>query len=123
MAVIKQGKQAIGVSPVDDYIYQPVELEAVCLYDWISHTKQVKKPKAKKPTAKKGTDTESEDDGESDDAKPDQHDIQALFKSVLFGFSPEHPLANSHCIQWSPNHSASIPNFIGQTLPRSDQGY
>ncbi|KAF8229144.1 hypothetical protein L208DRAFT_1288056, partial [Tricholoma matsutake] len=31
--ILKQGRQIIGISPVDNYIYCPVELESICLYD------------------------------------------------------------------------------------------
>ncbi|KAK0447511.1 hypothetical protein EV421DRAFT_1686911, partial [Armillaria borealis] len=31
----KHGGDIVGVSPVEDYIRRPVELEHLCLYDWI----------------------------------------------------------------------------------------
>ncbi|KAF8229497.1 hypothetical protein L208DRAFT_1286360 [Tricholoma matsutake] len=37
VAVFKQGKKIIGLSPVMDYVWRPRELESLNLYDWISN--------------------------------------------------------------------------------------
>ncbi|KAF8229081.1 hypothetical protein L208DRAFT_1288356 [Tricholoma matsutake] len=39
VTLLKQGNQVVGMSPVSDYIAQPIELESISLYDWIAHSK------------------------------------------------------------------------------------
>jgi hypothetical protein len=49
VAVFKQGKKVIGLSPVMDYVWRPHELESLSLYDWISNcVREKKKKKIKK---------------------------------------------------------------------------
>jgi len=60
--------------------------------------------------------------GGSDGNSQTQADMTNISKKMLFNFAPDHPLENSHCTQWLPRDAASIPNFIGSSLPRSDQG-
>jgi len=36
VTLFKQGNQVLGISPVNDYIFRPIELESVSLYDWIA---------------------------------------------------------------------------------------
>ncbi|KAF8235498.1 hypothetical protein L208DRAFT_1256778 [Tricholoma matsutake] len=121
VTLFKQGNQVVGMSPVTDYISQPTELESVCLYDWIAQGRRVKKPKPKKAKAVKNDEylhTDSESDGE-DCTQPD---LTNTSKQMLFDFASDHPLEKSHCTQWLSQDAASIPNLIGSTLPRSDQG-
>ncbi|KAF8227016.1 hypothetical protein L208DRAFT_1204405, partial [Tricholoma matsutake] len=40
----------------------------------------------------------------------------------LLDFLPGHPFATSHALHYTPRRSTRVPNFIGPTLPRSDQG-
>ncbi|KAF8223392.1 hypothetical protein L208DRAFT_1517571, partial [Tricholoma matsutake] len=47
VTLLKQGNQIIGVSPVSDYIFRPAELDSICLYNWVAHSKRVKKTKSK----------------------------------------------------------------------------
>ncbi|KAF8238209.1 hypothetical protein L208DRAFT_1243294 [Tricholoma matsutake] len=37
VAVFKQGRKIIGLSPVMDYVWRPCEFESLNLYDWISN--------------------------------------------------------------------------------------
>ncbi|KAF8223233.1 hypothetical protein L208DRAFT_1032835, partial [Tricholoma matsutake] len=122
VTLLKQGNQVIGVSPVSDYIFYPAELDSICLYDWVAHNKRVKKTKSKKLAAVKDDELQSHTDSGSDDDKLLQADVKDASKQMLFDFVSEHLLANSHCTHWLPKHAALIPNFIGSTLPRSDQG-
>jgi hypothetical protein len=121
VTLLKQDDQVIGMSPVSDYISRPIELESVCLYDWIARGRRVKKSKPKKTTTVKNDEyllTDSENDG----SIQTQTNLINTSKQMLFDFISDHPLAKSHCTQWLPPDAASIPNFIGSTLPRSDQG-
>ena len=40
----------------------------------------------------------------------------------MYRFSKDHPLSDSHVLQLLPDKEKTIPNFIGATLPRHDQG-
>ncbi|KAF8868381.1 hypothetical protein BD779DRAFT_1399399, partial [Infundibulicybe gibba] len=42
VALIKRYGRIVGLSPVYDYIYRPVELLDMCLYDWIQRCRRVK---------------------------------------------------------------------------------
>jgi hypothetical protein len=121
VTLLKKGNQIIGMSPVSDYISRPVELESICLYDWIARGRRVKKPKPRKTPAVRD-DEALHSASESEDGNQIQVDLTNTSKQKLFDFVSDHPLSNSHCTQWLPKDAASIPNFIGSTLPRSDQG-
>jgi len=81
----------------------------------------VKKTKPKKTNAVKN-DKYLQIQGGSDGNSQTQADMTNVSKKMLFNFAPDHPLENSYCTQWLPKDAASIPNFIGSSLPRSDQG-
>ncbi|KAF8224096.1 hypothetical protein L208DRAFT_1013558, partial [Tricholoma matsutake] len=34
VTLLKKRDEIIAMSPVSDYIFQPVKLESICLYDW-----------------------------------------------------------------------------------------
>ncbi|KAF8220102.1 hypothetical protein L208DRAFT_1335762, partial [Tricholoma matsutake] len=54
VTLLKQGNQVIGVSPVSDYIFHPAELDSIWLYNWVAHSKQVKKNQVKKISSCQG---------------------------------------------------------------------
>ena len=43
VAIFKRNGQVIGLSPVHNYVCQPLEFESTCLYDWISRYQREKK--------------------------------------------------------------------------------
>ena len=43
VALIKKAGRIIGLSPVYDYIFRPVEIENMSLWEWITWCKRVKK--------------------------------------------------------------------------------
>jgi len=45
---------------------------------------------------------------------------QTKSKSKFYFFTRDHPLVDTHGIRWT--RRVRIPNFIGESLPRSDQG-
>ena len=47
-------------------------------------------------------------------------DSQTKSKSKIYFFTRDHPLADTHGIHWS--RRVRIANFIGESLPHSDQG-
>lgn len=79
-------------SHVDDYRLRPVELESVCLYDWVQCS--VRKPL-----------------GESKKL-PHGH----------LRYQENHPLAQTHTIQWDiEKMNTVVPNILGPYLPRRNE--
>ena len=65
VTIIKRNGRVIGLSPVHDYICQPLEFESTCLYDWISRYQRKKRVKKAKKTSKaKCDDSEAEMESE-----------------------------------------------------------
>jgi hypothetical protein len=131
VAIMKHGGRIIGISNVDDYVCQPVNLEDMSLYDWISNYKCVKFPsKAAKelvtsdPSNHNDDVEEAEEADHSQDAAGDQNandsSDHGTSNSSLLQFTKFHPLAATHGLKSLP--SPLVPNFVGQTLPRRDQG-
>ena len=56
---------------------------------------------------------------ESCPAKPNSYDPEV---GGIFDFLPHHPLFGTHKMRCAPRHKALVPKFIGETLPRRDQG-
>ncbi|KDR66271.1 hypothetical protein GALMADRAFT_17237, partial [Galerina marginata CBS 339.88] len=121
----------LGLSPVYDYIYRSAALENLCLYDWIQHYERKKVKKAKVVnTANEindnvieneaadqsniSLDSYLEDDGENEEPKSTSKNV--------FRFTQKHPLHDSHASHYISKSEKRIPNFIGATLPRCDQG-
>ena len=129
VAIFKRNGRIIGLSPVHDYICRPVEFETTCLYDWISRYQREKKRvnKSKKPSKSKCVDSEAEIESDcetflnEDGYTPTPHnDLKRTSKSKFFLFTRDHPLVNTHVARLSSR--VQIPNFIGESLPRCDQG-
>jgi hypothetical protein len=129
LTLFKCNGRIIGFSPVHDYIYRPTQFHFMCLYDWISMCKREKLPVKRFKKKKKGVPsaetyideecrssvTSSENTNcDSDDAVPE------MPKTKLLRFISGHPLAETHGVRYLK--SARIPNFVGNTLPRHDQG-
>ena len=135
----------MGLSPVLDYIYRPYELENMCLYDWVcqcTRTKvQVKKQKKSGPhhediisnPAEESdnnnlSDEHSTDDSNNEEECSEPESCIAKQKSYdpnvggIFDLLPHHPLFGTHKTRCAPGHKALVPKFIGETLPRRDQG-
>jgi hypothetical protein len=126
VAIFKRNGRVIGFSPVHDYICRPIEFESTCLYDWISRCQREKKSarNAKKSTTKI-VDNEAEVESEcetfpNEDTGAPLTGSQTKSKSKFYFFTRDHPLVDTHGIRWT--RRVRIPNFIGESLPRSDQG-
>ncbi|KAF8220105.1 hypothetical protein L208DRAFT_1335660, partial [Tricholoma matsutake] len=46
VAILKQGRRVVGLSPVLDYIWRPLELGSLSLYDWIINCTHKKRRKS-----------------------------------------------------------------------------
>ena len=145
VALIPKKGRIVGISPVFDYIYRPSELNHLSLYDWITCCKRVKistKKKTKKDQQKEDIDTSFETQNESFqspntslesqttdiseiladlDSPEDKKASKKLGKNIYL-FLKDHPLYDSHALKIIPENDKIIPNFIGATLPRHDQG-
>jgi hypothetical protein len=147
LAIFKCKGRVIGFSPVHDYVHRPAEFHSMCLYDWISRCRREKratKKQKKKATSSirlpvdidVNTNIDSDDSLASDDSDQFQVedissveqdkscvDTDALYrtsKSKLLPFLSTHPLAETHGVRLLKR--SHVPNFIGNTLPRHDQG-
>ncbi|KAF8222189.1 hypothetical protein L208DRAFT_1323984 [Tricholoma matsutake] len=111
-----QGKQVVGLSPVLDYIWQPLELESLSLYDWIMNC-----------TCEKRRKRNNDNGNQSNDHMPQNSDNKSeprefVRSGRLLSFASEHPLAKTHGVCWLSNKQKCVPNFLGPTLPRQDHG-
>ncbi|KAF8222553.1 hypothetical protein L208DRAFT_1322163 [Tricholoma matsutake] len=116
VTVFKQHNCVVRISPVLDYMWHPLELEKLNLYDWICHCEQQKKKTPKKPTA--DIPIETTFNNETLDNEEVTQENNSL--STLLSFLPEHPLEASHGIHWLSDEQKKVPNFIGSNLLRSD---
>jgi hypothetical protein len=85
--------------------------------------KRVKKNQKKKKSKCVDDEAEEESDCEAflnEGGYAPLKDLQTKSKSKLYLFTRDHPLVDTHGVRWSKR--ARIPNFIGESLPRSDQG-
>ena len=135
LTIFKCKDRIVGFSPVHDYVHRPAEFHSMCLYDWISRCQRVKQPR-KQNLKKKPTQLELDidaivDDGDNSSVEQDMSSLDTdvsnpcrASKSTgslkLLPFLSSHPLAETHGVRLLK--IARVPNFIGNTLPRHDQG-
>ena len=127
LMIFKRNGRVIGFSPVHDYVYRPAKLHSICLYDWFSTCQREKLP-SRKPTKKTFIDSTAGNDDDEDYTSSIDENVSytgdnvatEVPKSKLLPFLSDHPLAGTHGVRYLK--TARIPNFIGNTLPRHDQG-
>ena len=134
LTIFKSRGRVIGFSPVHDYVHRPAELHSMCLYDWISRCRREKKA-VKKQNLKKTVQPLVDIDAEvndQDNSSVEQETVTSgcvdsdvikpsrTSKSKLLNFLSAHPLAETHGVRLLKTRQ--VPNFIGNTLPRRDQG-
>ena len=151
VTIIRTRNHLVGLSPVHDYIYRPIQLEKMSLYEWAACCKREKhkKNKRQKQSAKSnGTEdidcdesedgslvngVESDDDDEvtgsanndgdnAQDLGDDGNCIPTSLHKNTYRFKRDHPLYNTHVTKVFPTKTNAAINFIGRTLPRCDQG-
>ena len=125
LTLFKRKDQVVGFSPVHDYIYRPAKFHSMCLYDWISTCQHEKFPARKQKKANEFIDssgeTEVDEEQRSSIGEDDSSGVaKEAPKCKLLPFLSEHPLAGTHGVRYLKK--ARIPNFVGKTLPRHDQG-
>ena len=147
VVIQKQKGRIVGVSTVHDYVFRPHIYENVNLYEWIQCAKRIKiSTKAAQnvesdddlstPTFKSTKVAKCKNidaDSDSDDCKSfisDNHDIDKSYDMFNIQdtndnencFLEEHPLYETHCIEFNSKKQNIVPNFVGGSLPRSDRG-
>ncbi|KAF8875568.1 hypothetical protein BD779DRAFT_1450027, partial [Infundibulicybe gibba] len=110
VALIKRRGRIVGLSPVYDYIYRPVELSDICLYDWVRRCCRVKLPNK----AIENNVSESAYESDATTARTEKVGLFAMLKC--------HPLSDTHRTRSVAEKDALVPNFAGPILPRPDQG-
>jgi hypothetical protein len=121
VALVKHKGEVIGLSPIFDYIFRSPELEEMNLHDWIRRCVR------KKTSKKKSKECQEE---QVEEAFDDENDVQGDFvhiksrksKFSTHQFTKSHPLHETHHAQLAPDDAKIVPNFIGASLPRMDQG-
>ena len=130
VTILKYNDRFIGLSPVHDYIYRCESLRDMCLYDWVARCERTKLPKGRKKNTRKqrrgeyGSVSEAESPVEECLSFRPEVSVNSVSatKSNVFRFLPDHPLANSHGTRCRSVCKEKVPNFVGRTLPRCDQG-
>ena len=130
VTLVKQKGRIIGISSVFDYIYRPLELEHISLYEWVRRCSRVKLLKAKTLKKSKKEDNNPDMSFNSADASfvsmpdslSDTPDSGMKCSTNVYRFLSDHPLHDTHGLQLHKADPKKIPNFIGATLPRKDQG-
>jgi hypothetical protein len=119
VSILKQGRQVVGLSPVMDYIWRPHELETLTLYDWLGNCVRERKKNSGK---RMGANQSNPDPPQVSDDE-DEHMVGELVESGnLLLFASEHPLEATHGVRWLSKKNKRVPNLIGPSLPRPDQG-
>ena len=135
LTIFKCRGRVVGFSPVHDYVHRPAEFHSMCLYDWISKCRREKKAMKKQTLKKKPTQLVDVDANVDDqDNSSIEQELESSYidsdvlspkakstsKSKLFPFLSDHPLVETHGVRLLK--TKQVPNFIGNTLPRHDQG-
>ena len=130
VTLVKQKGRILGISPVFDYIYRPVELQHMSLYEWVSRCSRIKLVKAKKSKQSKKEDYIPDMSFNSADVSfesvaaslCDSPDSRSKCSTAVYNFLSDHPLNETHGVRLQKADPKKIPNFIGATLPRKDHG-
>ncbi|THU85562.1 hypothetical protein K435DRAFT_685255, partial [Dendrothele bispora CBS 962.96] len=116
--LIQKNGRIFGISRVFDYVYRPMELENMTLYDWIRLCDRVKITK-KSPNKSKKASCKFREVPQNSLPIPI---AKKLLPENCFPFVLGHPLADSHMCKVLTEDKGVVPNFIGPGLPRRDKG-
>jgi len=101
--------QYVAISNIDDYRYRPQIFTNISLYDWIRFNNKKKRK-------------EKEKLHNNDIELPSLNKTKSKTQHSYYQFLPAHPQYNTHLVRCNITENNKIPNFIGGSLPRSDQG-
>ena len=126
VAIIEYNNRFVGLSPMQDYIYRYEALRNMSLYDWVARCKRMKltnRHTSRIRMTKDRDDSVSESELSVDECLLSRPSFPISGNmSNVFSFLSDHPLAKSHGTRCRPVGKEKIPNFVGPTLPRCDQG-
>ncbi|TFK59309.1 hypothetical protein BDN72DRAFT_780923, partial [Pluteus cervinus] len=122
IALFKKGNRIIGLSPIYDYVYRPKYLETLNLYDFISSCKRERNNQSNETEQYTSDMTNIEIEINKSNLELTIGKTQDNLKSGLYPLLSGHPFSDTHCIRFYSRKKHSIPNFVGATLPRHDQG-
>lgn len=120
-----------SVSPVTDYIYRPTELTKLCLYDWITSTKKSRiYTKKQNKTISEFIDDDNDINSDTDNMSDTSYEIpqnqsnkkRKLSNNNKYLFIYPHPQIQTFSIKLLDKSQYNIPHFVGDSLPRQDQG-
>jgi hypothetical protein len=134
--LIRKNGKIFGISRVYDYIFRPVELENMSLYDWIRLCDRASVPKSNNKSQAKHEsyldgqlEYESDVDDEEIDLENDTEKMNNMeykdesslpapvakchLSKNMFPFVYGHPLADSHAVKVVSEDNGLVPNFIG----------
>ena len=139
VTLIKVKGRIVGISPVYDYIYRPIELENLCLYDWIRRCERKRLPSVNTKRNVSEKTEESDDDCNEKDYCEMNYESEAegmidedenrkikckqqKLPKHCYNLKEPHPLCETHVCHVKPARDDIVVNFIGGVLPRCDQG-
>ncbi|TFK72353.1 hypothetical protein BDN72DRAFT_763510, partial [Pluteus cervinus] len=122
VTLFKKGNRILGLSLVNDYVYRPKELEHMNLYEYISQCTRV--PTGEKSEKEDKSKITIQNENKHLDAEVDVNFDGKPKKEVgkTYRFLKEHPFTKTQAVRLLPPKKHSVPNFVGATLPRRDQG-
>src|ERR1700678_3121888 len=145
VALIKKKGRIVGLSPVQDYVHCAPELEHISLYEWIRCYKREKIHQRKKRRGRdedKGPGAAASDIVPEDNVASNGDELDSSFQSIQvesdteingpaesgnksknqYRFTKNHPLHETHVTRFISDNMLRVPNFVGASLPRCDQG-
>ncbi|KAL1738834.1 hypothetical protein HDZ31DRAFT_13240, partial [Schizophyllum fasciatum] len=149
VVVRNEDGELVGTSIIDDYIYRPARYENYSLFEWMQCSRKSKRTPTQQ-TKFEGDDGDAPDEENelreaANSEAPPQPDIlpplpriprvvplmdgsqtsplRSNRRPTYEAFLSEHPQHASHHVWCDPSkREYIIPNFVGGSLPRSDQG-
>ena len=146
VALVRKQGRIVGISPVFDYTYRAPELYHLSLYEWVTRCKRIKiltsgkEVKEENPVVNIDVSFEAQNesfqnaDTSITEEATNVGEIPADFDNFdndisnrklgknVYLFLTDHPLSDSHALRLVPENEKIIPDFVGATLPRCDQG-
>ncbi|KAJ6464412.1 hypothetical protein C8R45DRAFT_840407, partial [Mycena sanguinolenta] len=128
---MKTTSKFVGATAVDDYIFRPFEYEDCNVYEWIQvHTRCKRTPSQLADFAANVSEhvaapsQNQEDDAEWLDVDlPPEAGRELADELGLYAYREGHPLWRTHYARCDRRYlDITVPNFIGGSLPRKDQG-
>ncbi|KAJ6472414.1 hypothetical protein C8R45DRAFT_835898, partial [Mycena sanguinolenta] len=128
---MRSTKDIVGATAVDDYIHRPDEYSQCSVYEYVQVGTRCKCTQKQIADFQESVDQKHEqrvavsveDDSWIEHDLPPNTGREVLDELRSYAFNKGHPLWRTHYIKCDRrNMSNVVPNFIGGSLPRKDQG-